>query len=154
VENHPYLEQTQQLRDGDRDGARRIVEQATKQGNVSADDLHALALVMDEKRLREASTQLLEEVLRREPTAVESACVLAMFHLENQEDPEAADVLRPVLAASPDHPRANLVMAMALSKTESIKARTHAAKAKKDTDPDVRAQAEALDQILAEHSPR
>ncbi len=96
--SHPYLEQTQQLRDGDREGVRRLVEEATKQGNASVYDLYAVALVLDEKRLREEAMSLLKEVLRREPTAAEPACVLAYL--------------------------------------------------------DVRTQAEALDKIFAEHSPR
>ncbi|WP_375756488.1 hypothetical protein [Corallococcus exercitus] len=152
--NYLYSEGIKELRAGNFENAQRLVEQAKKQGDASVEELHAMAFAMDGHGQRGFATELLQEALRQQPTAAEPACVLAMFHLEKQEDEQAAAVLKPALAASPDHPKANLCMAMALAKTEAARARTHAAKAMKDTDADVRAQAEALDKVLAQHEPR
>ncbi|MCY1036406.1 hypothetical protein OV207_33525 [Corallococcus sp. BB11-1] len=154
TEPYRYLEAIKQVKAGNLEEAQRLVEEASKQGHASVEELLAMAFAMDEKKQRPLATSLLEEALKRQPSAVEPACVLAMFHLENQEDAEAARILTPALAASPDHPKANLCMAMALAKTETERARTFAAKAMKDPDADIRQQAEALDKSLSEHAPR
>lgn len=152
--NYLYSEGIKELRAGNFENAQRLVEQAKQQGDASVEELHAMAFAMDGQGQRGFATELLQEALKQQPSAAEPACVLAMFHLEKQEDAQAVEVLKAALAASPEHPKANLCMAMALAKTEAGKARTHAAKAMKDTDADVRQQAEALDKVLAEHEPR
>ncbi|MBZ4332147.1 hypothetical protein NR800_32675 [Corallococcus interemptor] len=154
MKSYPYSEGIKELRAGNFENAQRLVEQAKQQGDASVEELQAMAFAMDAHQQRGFATELLQEALKREPSAVEPACALAMFHLEKQEDAQAAAVLKPALDAAPDHPKANLCMAMALAKTEAAKARAHLTKAAKDTDADVRAQAEALDKVLAEHEPR
>ena len=72
-----------------------------------------------------------------------------MALLEREEDARAEQVLAPVLAAHPDHPRANLYMAMALAKTDADRARGHVAKARQAPDPEAREQAAALERVLA-----
>ncbi|RKH72982.1 hypothetical protein [Corallococcus aberystwythensis] len=152
--SYPYSEGIKELRAGNFENAQRLVEQAKKQGDASVEELHAMAFAMDGHGQRGFATELLQEALRQQPTAVEPACVLAMYHLEKQEDAQAEAILKPALAASPEHPKANLCMAMALAKTETAKARAHLVKAAKDTDADVREQAAALDKVLAQHEPR
>ncbi|CAM4142957.1 hypothetical protein [Corallococcus exiguus] len=154
MKSYPYSEGIKELRAGNFENAQRLVEQAKKQGDASVEELTAMAFAMDGHNQRGFATELLQEALKQEPSAVDPACALAMYHLEKQEDAQAAAVLKPALDAAPDHPKANLCMAMALAKTEAAKARAHAAKAAKDTDADVRAQAEALDKVLSEHEPR
>ena len=75
-----------------------------------------------------------------------------MSLLERGEDARAEQVLAPVLAAHPSHPRANLYQAMALAKTDPARARAHVAKVLGDSDPELRREAEALDRVLAEHA--
>ncbi|GMU00358.1 hypothetical protein KH5H1_44780 [Corallococcus caeni] len=154
VGNPLYSEGIKQLRAGNLENAQRLVEQAKRQGDASVEELRDMAYGLDEHGERDLATELLREALRQEPSAAEPACALAMYLLEKQEDEQAAAVLKPALAAAPDHPKANLCMAMALAKTEAARARTHAARAMKAPDADVRAQAEALDKVLAQHEPR
>ena len=74
----------------------------------------------------------------------------AMLHLEHQEDAQAEQILAPVLASHPEHPQANLLMAMALAKTAPVRALSHTEKALQDSDPERRRQAEALRRVLQE----
>jgi Tfp pilus assembly protein PilF len=73
-----------------------------------------------------------------------------MLYLEKEEDAWAQQVLAPVLKAHPEHPRANLCMAMALVKEAPERARGHVEKALQDSDPEARRQAEALSRLLEE----
>ncbi|QAT82520.1 Beta-barrel assembly-enhancing protease [Corallococcus coralloides] len=149
-----YLEEIQQLRADDAQGALNLVDRARKQADLSVEELTRLAHALDERKQRIAALTLLEEALRREPTAAEPAYTLAMLYLEQQQDARAVEVLKPVLAAQPDHDKANLTLAMALAKTEPSQARAHAARAAKSPDEDVRAQAQELEKVLAEHASR
>ncbi|WP_208726748.1 tetratricopeptide repeat protein [Corallococcus terminator] len=146
-----YRQGIDQLNAGNTAEAQRLLEEARKQAPDSVEVLHGLALVLDAKGERAASVALLKEALQRDPTAPGPACDLAMFHLEHEEDEQAVRILTPVLAASPDHPQANLAMAMALAKTEAVRARTFTARAMKTADEEARAQAEELDKVLAKH---
>ncbi|WP_223642216.1 hypothetical protein [Corallococcus sp. EGB] len=154
MKSSPYSEGIKELRAGHLENAQRLVDQVKQRGDATVEELQAMAFAMDEHDQRGFATEFLREALKQQPSAVEPACLLAMFHLEKQEDAQAAEVLKPALASSPAHPKANLCMAMALAKTEAARARAHLARAAKDTDEDVRQQAEALDKALAEHEPR
>ena len=91
-----------------------------------------------------------QEAHLRAPGEPEPACELAMLYLEKEEDTWAQQALAPVLKAHPEHPRANLCMAMALVKEAPERARVHVEKALRDSDPEGRRQAEALSRMLAE----
>ena len=149
-----YREGITQLDAGNTAEAHRLLQEARKQAPDSVEVLHGLAQVLDAMGERAPSVALLEEAIARDPSAPGPACDLAMFYLEHQQDARAVEILTPVLAASPDHPQANLTLAMALAKTEPGRARTFVARALKDLDPEGREQAEALDQVLAKHVPR
>ncbi len=91
-----------------------------------------------------------QEAHLQAPTEPGPACELAMLYLEKEEDAWAQQVLAPVLEAHPEHPRANLCMAMALVKEAPERAHVHVEKALRDSDPEGRRQAEALSQLLTE----
>jgi Tfp pilus assembly protein PilF len=76
-----------------------------------------------------------------------------MLYLEKESDARAARVLEPVLTAHPEDSRAHLHMAMALAKSEPLRARGHAEKALRDSDPDRRQQAEVLLRALSVLTP-
>jgi predicted Zn-dependent protease len=102
--------------------------------------------------LKTEEMEQLEQAYAQAPEDPETACNLAMLFLEEEQDSRAMEILRPVLAAQPDHPRANLCMAMALAKLDPFLAREHAAKALRDSDPERRQQAKALLQVLRAES--
>ena len=121
------------------------------EGSVEA--MHEQARALDLSGDRVGALGLLERAHAAAPSAPEPACDLAMLYLEQQQDARAENVLVPVLQAQPDHPRANLHMAMALAKTAPVRARDCAAKAMRDSNPDRRQQAEVLHRLLSTATP-
>jgi predicted Zn-dependent protease len=102
--------------------------------------------------LKTEEMELLEQAHAQAPDEPDTACNLAMLLLEEEQDRRAMEILAPALAAHPDHPRANLCLAMALAKLDPFLAREHAAKALRDSDPERRLQAKALLQVLRAES--
>lgn len=110
---------------------------------------HALARAVDLTGDSRRAAALFDEAHLLAPTEPEPACDLAMFHLAKEEDARAEQILQPALTAHPDHPRVNLYMAMALTKTSTSRARDFAAKAMEQGDTETQAEARALYGILA-----
>jgi predicted Zn-dependent protease len=110
--------------------------------------MQGLARALDLAGERPRALELLEQAHARAPSDPGPACDLAMLYLELEQDTRAEQILTPVLAAHPEHPRANLHLAMALAKTAPQRARGHAEKALQATEPELRQQAEALHRIL------
>jgi Tfp pilus assembly protein PilF len=137
------------LERGEVEEARGLLEAALRDAPESVEVMHGLARAWDLSGDRTRALELLERAHALAPAAPGPACDLAMLYLEREQDAQAERVLAPVLAAHPEHPRANLHMAMALAKTEPVRARGCAAKALRDTDPETRQQAEALQRVLA-----
>jgi Flp pilus assembly protein TadD len=148
VETDLYRDGMARLEAGDVEQGRRLLEEALRKAPGDARVMHGLALALDLAGERTRALELLELAHTRAPSEPEPACDLAMALLERGEDTRAEQVLAPVLSAHPDHPRANLYQAMALAKTDPARARTHVAKVTRDSDPELRRQAEALDQVL------
>jgi Tfp pilus assembly protein PilF len=136
------------LEQGEVAEGRRLLEAAWAAEPDSVEVMRGLARALDLAGERSRSLDLLERAHAQAPTEPGPACDLAMLYLEHQKDIQAEQILTPVLAAHPDHPRANLHMAMALAKTAPQRARAHAEKALEDTDPERRQQAEALHRML------
>jgi predicted Zn-dependent protease len=139
---------------GEVEEGRRLLEAAWAQEPDSVVIMHGLARALDLAGEHSRARELLERAHSQDPTEPDPACDLAMLHLEQEQDSRAEQILTPVLAAHPEHPRANLHMAMALAKTEPLRARDHAEKALQDTDPEWRQQAEALRRALLGHGLR
>jgi len=148
-----YRDGMARLEAGDVKEGRRLLEEALHKAPGDVKAMHGLALALDVLGERTRALELLEFAHARAPSEPEPACALAMSLLERGEDARAEQVLAPVLDAHPGHPRANLYRAMALAKTDPARARTHVAKVLRDSDPELRREAEALDQVLAEHAP-
>lgn len=132
---------------------RRLLEEALREAPGDVRAMHGLALALDLAGERDRALELLEFAHARAPSEPGPACDLTMSLLERGEDARAEQVLAPVLNAHPGHPRANLYAAMALAKTDPARARAHVAKVPRDSDPELRREAEALDQVLAEQAP-
>ncbi|MBN1205050.1 MAG: tetratricopeptide repeat protein [Myxococcaceae bacterium] len=142
------------LERGEVEEGRRLLEEAWREEPESVERMHGLARALDLAGERARALELLERAHARAPGAPGPACDLAMLLLEHEQEARAEQVLAPVLRAHPEHPRANLHMAMALAKTAPIRARAYAAKALQDSDPELRRQAESLHQALTAHGPR
>ena len=148
-----YQEGMARLERGEVEEGRQLLEAAWREAPDSVEILHGLARALDLAGERARAVELLERAHARAPTEPGPACDLAMLYLEHEEDAHAERVLEPVLSAHPEHPRANLHMAMALAKTAPLRARGHVEKALRDSDPERRRQAEALHRVLAAHAP-
>ncbi|MFE8602188.1 tetratricopeptide repeat protein [Archangium violaceum] len=153
METDLYRDGMARLEAGDVEEGRWLLEEALQKTPGDVKVMHGLALALDLAGERTRAVELLEFAHARAPSEPEPACDLAMSLLERGEDARAEQVLAPVLAAHPGHPRANLYMAMALAKTDPARARAHVAKVPRDADEELRREAEALDQVLAEHAP-
>lgn len=144
-----YRDGMARLEQGDAEEGLRLLEEAHRAAPESVEVLHGLARALDLVGERARAREQLEAAHHQDPANPGPACDLAMLHLEHGEDARAENLLGPVLQAHPEHPRANLVMAMALAKTEPGRARGYVAKALQDPDPEARQQAEALSRALA-----
>ncbi|MDY7231467.1 tetratricopeptide repeat protein [Hyalangium rubrum] len=138
------------LEQGQVEEGRRLLEEALRADPSSVSAMHGLARALDLAGERLEARALLERAHAQAPTEPEPACDLAMLYLEKEMDSRAEQVLAPVLKAQPEHPRANLHMAMALAKTDPARARGHAAQALRTTDPELRKQAEELHRVLVQ----
>jgi thioredoxin-like negative regulator of GroEL len=148
-----YREGVARLERGEVEEGRRLLEAAWAQAPHSVEVMQGLALALDLAGERTRALELLERAHVQVPTDPDPASFLAMMYLEREQDAQAEQVLTPVLAAHPDHPRANLHMAMALAKTDPLRAREHVEKALRDSDPERRQQAETLLQVLQGRRP-
>src|SRR3954452_2248202 len=101
---------------GEVEEARRLLEAALREEPESVELMHGLARALDLAGERSRAVELLERAHAAAPTEPEPACDLAMLYLELEQEAGAERVLAPVLQAHPEHPRANLHMAMALAK--------------------------------------
>lgn len=146
-----YRDGMARLDAGDVEEGRQLLEEALRAGPGDAQVMHGLALALDMAGERERALELLESAHAREPSEPEVACSLAMALLERGEDARAEQVIEPVLAVHPDHPRANLCAAMALAKTDPTHARTLLSTVQGS--PELRREAQALDQVLSKHEP-
>jgi Flp pilus assembly protein TadD len=141
------------LERGEVEEGHRLLEEAHQAAPGSVEVLHGLGRAMDLSGERARAVALWEQANALEPSAPGPASDLAMLALEQEEEARAERILRPVLEAHPEHPRANLLMAMALAKTEPVRARGYVAKALQEGEPEGRQQAEALFQLLEAHDP-
>jgi Tfp pilus assembly protein PilF len=141
------------LERGEAEEGRKLLEEAHAQAPDSVEVLHGLARALDLTGERDRARELLERAHARAPADPDPACDLAMLYLEEGEDARAADILKPVLKAQPEHPRANLHMAMALAKSAPARARGFAVRARQG-DPETRQQAEALARALTAAAPK
>ena len=148
METDLYRDGMARLEAGDVEEGRRLLEEALRKAPGDVKVMHGLALALDLAGERPRALELLELAHTRAPSEPGPACDLAMALLERGEDTRAEQVLAPVLSTHPEHPRANLYQAMALAKTDAARARAHVAKVLHDSDPELRRQAEALDQVL------
>jgi len=148
-----YRDGMARLEAGDVEEGRQLLEEALRKAPGDVRVMHGLALAMDLAGERARALELLELAHARAPSEPGPACDLAMALLERGEDARAEQVLAPVLSTHPDHPRANLYEAMALAKTDPVRARPHVAKVLRDSDPELRREAEALDRVLASCGP-
>lgn len=124
------------------------LEAAWRESPDSVEVMHALALALDLSGERQRAMELLERAHALALTEPEPACDLAMLLLEHSQDSRAERVLAPALEAHPESTRAQLCMAMALAKTDALRASEHARRALQDPEPERRRQAEALLQAL------
>lgn len=144
-----YRDGMAHLERGDVKEGRRLLEAAWAEAPDSVEVMHGLARALDLAGERPRAMALLERAHAQAPSEPGPACDLAMLYLEQRKDIQAEQILTPVLAAHPEHPRANLHMAMALVKTAQQRARGYAAKALQATDPELRQQAQALHRMLS-----
>ncbi|QRN98510.1 tetratricopeptide repeat protein [Archangium violaceum] len=143
-----YQDGMARLEAGDVEEGRRLLEAALRASPGSVEVMHGLARALDLAGERGQARALLERAHAQAPGEPGPACDLAMLYLEEEEGTRAERVLAPVLAAHPEHPRANLCMAMALAKAQPERARGHVVKALQETEPEGRRQAEALRRVL------
>lgn len=143
-----YRDGMAHLERGEVEEGRRLLEEAWAAAPDSVEVMHGLARALDLAGERPRAMELLERAHALAPTEPGPACDLAMLSLELGRDTRAEQILAPVLAAHPEHPRANLHMAMALAKAAPLRARGYAAKALHATDPELRQQAQALHRAL------
>ncbi|WP_309893917.1 tetratricopeptide repeat protein [Archangium sp.] len=148
METDLYRDGMARLEAGDVEQGRRLLEEALRKAPGDVKVMHGLALALDLAGERTRALELLELAHTRAPSEPGPACDLAMALLERGEDTRAEQVLAPVLSTHADHPRANLYQSMALAKTDAARARAHVVKVLRDSDPELRRQAEALDQVL------
>jgi thioredoxin-like negative regulator of GroEL len=141
------------LERGEVEEGRRLLEAAWAAAPESVEVMQGLARALDLAGERTQALELLMRAHARAPTDPGPACDLAMLYLELEQDSRAEQILTPVLAAHPDHPRANLHLAMALAKTAPQRARGYATKALQASEPELRRQAEALHRVLQGHGP-
>jgi Tfp pilus assembly protein PilF len=139
-----YQEGMARLERGEVEEGRRMLEEALRANPTAVEVMHGLALALDMAGERLEARALLERAHAQAPTEPGPACDLSMMYLEQEADPRAAQVLEPVLAAHPDNARVHLHMAMALAKTDQVRARGHAEKALQSSEPDLHHQAETL----------
>jgi Flp pilus assembly protein TadD len=150
VKTELYRDGMAHLERGEVEEGRRLLEAAWAQAPDSVEAMHGLARALDLAGERPGAMALLERAHALAPSEPGPACDLAMFYLELGKDIQAERILTPVLAAHPEHPRANLHMAMALAKTSPQRARGYAENALQATDPELRQQAQALLRVLLE----
>jgi predicted Zn-dependent protease len=136
------------LERGEVEEGRRLLEEAWAAAPDSVEVMQGLARALDLAGERPRALELLERAHAQAPTDPGPACDLAMLYLELERDSRAEQILTPVIAAHPEHPRANLHLAMALAKTAPQRARGYAEKALRATDPELRRQAETLHRVL------
>jgi Tfp pilus assembly protein PilF len=153
VEPDLYRDGMARLEQGEVEAGRRLLEEALRAAPESVEIQHGLARALDLAGERARATELLERVNARAPAEPGPACDLAMFYMEREDNDRAERLLLPVLKAHPDHPRAHFYMAMALAKTEPVRASGHLQVALQDPDPEVRQQAEALHRVLGSLGP-
>ncbi|MFL5343307.1 MAG: tetratricopeptide repeat protein [Hyalangium sp.] len=153
MKTEAYRDAMARLERGEVEEARRLLEAAWREAPQSVELMHGLARALDLAGDRPRALELLERAHAAAPTEPEPACDLAMLYLEHEQEARAERVLAPVLLAQPDHPRANLCLALALAKTDPLRARGCAAKATRDADPQRRQQAETLQRMLAAGAP-
>lgn len=153
MKTEAYRDAMARLERGEVEEALRFLEAAWREEPQSVELMHGLARALDLAGDRTRAINLLERAHAAAPMEPEPACDLAQLYLEHEQEARAEGVLAPVLQAHPDHPRANLCMAMALAKTDPVRARDCAAKALRDADPERRQQAEALQRMLAPQAP-
>jgi Tfp pilus assembly protein PilF len=142
------------LERGEVEEGRRLLEEALRARPGAVEVMHGLALALDMAGERLGARELMERANAQAPTEPGPACDLSMMYLEQEADAQAARVLEPVLEAHPEDCRVHLHLAMALAKTELLRAREHAEKALGTSDPDLRQQAEALLRALRAPAPR
>jgi predicted Zn-dependent protease len=136
------------LERGEVEEGRRLLEAAWAAAPDSVEVMQGLARALDLAGERPQAMELLARAHARAPTDPGPACDLAMLYLELEQDTRAEQILTPVHAAHPEHPRTNLHLAMALAKTAPQRARGYAAKALQASEPELRRQAEALHRVL------
>jgi Tfp pilus assembly protein PilF len=148
VKTDVYRDSLERLRRGEVEQVRQELEAAWRQTPDSVEVMHALALALDLAGERTRATELLEQAHARAPTEPAPACDLALLLLEHSQDARAERVLAPAVEAHPEDTRTQLCMAMALAKTDPLRASEHARRALQDADPERHRQAEALLQAL------
>jgi Tfp pilus assembly protein PilF len=141
------------LERGEVEQGRRLLEEALEANPGAVEVMHGLARALDLAGERLEAQALLERAHAQAPTEPRPACDLAMLYLEQESDARAARVLEPVLEAHPEDTRAHLHMAMALAKSDPLRARGHAEQALRASDPELRQQAEALLRALRPLTP-
>jgi Tfp pilus assembly protein PilF len=148
VAEREYQEGMARLEAGDVEEGRRLLEVALRASPGSVEVMHGLGRALDLAGERGQARALWERAHAQAPSEPGPACDLAMLYLEQEEENRAERVLAPVLEAHPEHPRANLCMALALAKVEPERARGHVGKALQEAEPEGRRQAEALRRVL------
>jgi Tfp pilus assembly protein PilF len=141
------------LERGEVEEGRQMLEEALRANPGAVEVMHGLALALDMAGERLEARTLLERAHAAAPTEPGPACDLSMMYLEMESDARAARVLEPVLAAHPEDLRVHLHLAMALAKTDPVRARGHAQKALQASEPDLHQQAEMLLQALQAVTP-
>ncbi len=148
-----YREGMVHLERGEVEEGRRLLEEAWKAAPDSVEILHGLARALDLAGERQQAMELLEQAHALAPSDPGPACDLALLLMEHEQNTRVQRILAPVLEAHPEHPRANLHMALSLAVAEPARAHAYAVKALQERDLDTRRQAEALLRVLSAHAP-
>ncbi len=123
---------------------RRLLEQALEASPGDVRVMQGLARALDMAGERLEARTLLERANLQAPTEPGPACDLSMMYLEHESDARAARLLEPVLAAHPENLTVHLHLALALAKSDPVRAQGHARKARSASDPELRQQADML----------